>query len=109
MEKSGLQWIVIIAIGVLTGNAMSFGASELYNKWQLERLIITTSNIMAKNSEASLKLQKELKREQRQNRQINNQLQNTCNFWKQQVINENTKTNKRYRDMACAKVNQILR
>ena len=91
---------------------MSFGVKELYNQWQLKKLIITTNSIIAKNNEKSLKLKEEslkIKREQRKNKEINNQLKSTCTFWKQQVINENTETNRKYRDMACAKVNQIFR
>ncbi len=115
-ERSGLWWVIVVAIGVLVGNALSFGAQELYTRWQIKEFMVTVDAMLDKQYERSLE-QKKLQMEQnvaqrkaiKRERSINSQLQKTCMFWREQVRKENTSQNRAYRDTACARVGGLFR
>ena len=98
--RSGAWWIAIIAVGVLTGNALSFAAQTLYERWQVNDLMQAFEQMLQTPQGASLEWQ----RAQEHNDSVRARLWQTCLFWREQVRTENTTKNRHYRDMACAKV-----
>jgi hypothetical protein len=109
-ERSGLWWVTVIMIGVLFGNLLSFGAYQLYVKWELQQLAIALKKEAAEFSATSkaemeqLAKQHEATRREREKQQaMQSKLLQTCNFWRQQVAKENTAQNRAYRDAACAR------
>ncbi|TVO75231.1 hypothetical protein [Sedimenticola selenatireducens] len=104
-ERSGLWWVIVIAIGVLTGNALSFGAQELYTQWQIKEFQVTVDAMIDKQRAQASANNKALAKQ----RSVDAQLQQTCNFWNDQVRQEDTKLNRQYRDTACARMNGLFR
>jgi len=104
-ERSGLWWIIVIALGVLTGNTLSYGAKELHTRWQLRELMIVAEAMTEKQRANAAALAKQNAKQ----RSINARFQQTCNFWRSQVKSEDTAQNRQYRDTACAKVRGLLR
>lgn len=109
-ERSGLWWVTVIMIGVLLGNLLSFGAYQLYVKWELQQLAITLKKEAAELSERSkvemeqsAKQNEAARREREKQQAVQAKLLQTCNFWRQQVGKENTAQNRAYRDAACAR------
>jgi len=110
-ERSGIWWATVIAIGVLFGNALSFGAYELYQRWQLQQFMVSLDAMLGRQHERSLEHQKELAARNRERqraaeheRSVRSQLHQTCMFWREQVRVDDSPKNRQYRDMACAKV-----
>ena len=109
-ERSGLWWVTVIMIGVLFGNLLSFGAYQLYVKWELHQLAISLKKEAAELSERSKAEMDQLakqnaaaQREREKQQAVQSKLLQTCNFWRQQVAKENTSQNRAYRDAACAR------
>jgi hypothetical protein len=109
-RHTGIWWVTVIVLGVFIGNLMSFGAYRLYVQWELQQIAIalkieTTEQAeklkvemarLAKKNEAS-------RREQQKKSEVNAKLLQTCEFWRQQVIKENTVQNRAYREAACTR------
>ncbi|MCW8907531.1 MAG: hypothetical protein OQL28_09780 [Sedimenticola sp.] len=115
-ERSGVWWVTVIAIGVLVGNILSYGAHELYQRWQLAEFMVTVDAMLEKQHQRSVAQQKQISKDNlarqraaERERSVNAQFQKTCIFWSQQVQQENTETNRNYRDIACARVNGLFR
>ena len=109
-ERSGLWWVTVIMIGVLFGNLLSFGAYQLYVKWELQQLAIalkkeaTEFSARSKAEMEQMAKQNEAARREREKQQaVRSKLLQTCNLWRQQVAKENTAQNRAYRDAACAR------
>jgi hypothetical protein len=110
IERTGLWWVTTIVIGVFLGNLMSFGAYQLYLKWELQQLAIalhddTEAQFEHLKSEARRKaeINEALRKEQESRNAVNSKLAQTCQFWTNQVAKENTAQNRAYRDTACAR------
>ncbi len=115
-EGSGIWWVTVIAIGVLIGNLLSFGSYKLYVSWELHRLAISLRTEAAKQAEISkvnmeriTKNNEALRKEREKQSAINATLLETCAFWRQQVVNENTLQNRAYRDAACSRASSSVR
>ena len=104
-ERSGLWWVTVIAISILIGNTLSFGTYELYQRWRLTQFMLTVDAMREKQAQISQKNRIKLKKKQ----EINAKLQQTCMFWRQQVKQEDTPKNRSYRDIACARANNLFR
>ena len=104
-ERSGIWWVTVIAIGILIGNILSFGTYELYQRWRLDQFMVTVNAMIDRQAKHSEKLRQQMTKE----RGVNAQLQQTCKFWRQQVQQENTEKNRNYRDIACARANNLFR
>lgn len=115
-ERSIVWWISVIAIGVLIGNILSYGAYEMYQRWQLHGFMESVDAMLDKQHQRNMEQSKliarqniERQRLENKKRAVDAQLQKTCTFWRQQVQQENTATNRNYRDVACARVNGLFR
>ncbi len=117
-DQSGLKWFFIIAFGVFVGNSASFGLERAVLYWELSQVVKATSAAMAETSRnIAIKSaeQRKISEAQARQRQIEQdkkragyrQAMETCTFWRQQVMNENTSQNRMHRDQACALANQF--
>lgn len=109
-ERTGIWWVTVIVIGVFLGNLLSFGAYQLYVSWELQQLadaLKTEATEQAQLSMAEMeriaKNNAALRKEREKRNAVNAQLLQTCKFWRQQVVNENTAQNRAYRDAACSR------
>jgi hypothetical protein len=48
-ERSGFWWVGVIAVGILIGNIFSYGAYELYQRWQLKQFMVTVDAMLESN------------------------------------------------------------
>lgn len=115
-RRGGAWWIATIAAGVLLGNLLSFGAYQLYARWQLHALMASTDAMLRKQQERAradeARLATELaaqRKERDRQASIDAQLQQTCEFWRRETGRENTARNREYRDAACARAGRPLR
>lgn len=115
-RRGGAWWIAAIATGVLLGNLLSFGAYQLYARWQLQVFMASTDAMLKKQQERAradeARLATELaaqRKERDRQASINTQLQQTCDFWRRETAKENTAQNRKYRDAACARTSGSLR
>jgi DNA-directed RNA polymerase subunit M/transcription elongation factor TFIIS len=124
-NQSGLKWFFIIAFGVFIGNSASFGLERAVLYWELQQVAKAASAALEetnrqaaidrKNRDAQLAIQRKVQAEKDKQRQIElnqkragfRQANETCIFWNQQVLSQNTQQNRLYRDQACALVNQF--
>ena len=115
-ERSGIWWVTVIVIGVFIGNLLSFGAYQLYMRWELNQLTISLRTEAAGQAER-LKAEMErvaknneaLRREREKQNAVNATLIQTCEFWRQQVAKENTSQNRAYKDAACSRASGSVR
>ncbi len=115
-DRSGVWWVTVIVVGVFLGNLLSFGAYQLYVRWQLQQLVISLKTDAAEYAEKTkvemervAKKNEALRKEREKQTSVNAQLLQTCEFWRQQVARENTSQNRAYRDAACARATGSLR
>lgn len=115
-ERSIVWWISVIAMGVLIGNMLSYGAYEMYQRWQLHEFMESVDAMLDKqhlrNEEQGKLIARQSMERQRletKQRAVDAQLQQTCMFWRQQVQQQNTESNRNYRDVACARVHGLFR
>lgn len=109
-QRSGLWWVTVIIVGVFVGNLLSFGASQLYVRWELKQLTISL-DAMTQRQAAELRVQQErsakqnaaarIEREKRN--AVNAKLLQTCAYWKREVAKESNSQTRAYRDTACAR------
>ena len=115
-QRSWAWWVSVIITGVFIGNLLSFGAYQLYALWQLKQISIAFNAELdeqrrisdanrARIAERDAAAQKERQREE----STRATLQQTCDFWQQQVRNKDTSENRSYRDVACARVKGLYR
>lgn len=114
--RSGIWWVTVIVIGVFIGNLLSFGAYQLYVRWELQQLAISWKTGAAEQAERSrAKMQRieknnaALRKEREKQNAVHAKLLQTCNFWRQQVAKENTSQNRAYRDAACSRASNSIR
>jgi hypothetical protein len=109
-ERSAAWWIAVIIVGVLIGNVLSYGAYKLYIRWEMhqialaaeEAMRVQTARIKAQSEQMAKENAARAKERQRQ-LAVNQQLRQTCEYWKEQLRQENTSQNRAYRDAACAR------
>ena len=107
-------WILVIAFGVFLGNMASYGVEKGVQYWEFYQLAKALEMETQKMSEKRA-VQQKLNEAQAKQSQIENQNKSaalrqateTCNFWQQQILTENTPENRMHRDQACNLMRQF--
>ena len=109
--RSGIWWVTVLMLGVLLGNVLSYGAYRVYIRWETEQAFkaFEAMNVQLRAQRAAESRERAAQaREQRiateKRRAVDQQLWATCQFWREQVRQDNSSKNRTYRDAACAKV-----
>lgn len=121
-NRSMSEWVFIIAVGVIVGNAISFGFFKIYQQWEIRQFtaaftamaeVLTEEGREMQRESAAKRQQlaeqnrrREAKREQR--RSAYQSAQRTCEFWRSQILKENNSKNRTYRDAACSRARSLM-
>jgi len=99
-RRSALSWILIIACGILLGNALTLGGLILAQRYGYAEAIAELSRLLPA-SPATPEEQREADLQQR--------LDANCRYWEEQVDRADTAQNRAFRDMACARAKGMYR
>lgn len=117
-EYSPMEWAIAIAVGIFLGGGLLFMAEILYTKWMFKEIITTTNEAMYQaftpspealalaKKKAEIRQQDRIRAEKERQRQkaANAQFKRTCNFWRNEVRNNRTKSNTLMMTEACSKI-----
>ncbi len=108
-SRSALSWIFIIAFGVLLGNGLSHFAQRLYTQYQTGQLPTSMEDLSSLFNQPPVAATAEERKRQQQTQKTQIQLQANCDYWKDQVTQEDNAQNRAFRDMACARARGMFR
>lgn len=105
-NRSAIEWILIIAIGVFIANILTLTVYDFIVKSKSQQLL-DTSNTAALEQQEIIKKESQIRQIKiRQQEALTIRLQKTCDYWQDQVEKKGSKESRRHRDTACAKVSQ---
>lgn len=97
-ERSAISWVIIIAIGIVLGNTVTFMAYSFYSTGKVPRSL---DDLTAVFSRESVQDPEQLA--------IQKRLEGTCEYWEEQLERKDSEQNRAFRDMACARAKGIYR
>lgn len=91
-DRSGISWIIIIAIGVLLGNVLSFLCYSFYSAGKFPLSLNDLQGALPGKTAYSPEQAEAQKK-----------LDGTCAYWNEQVERKDSEQYRAFRDMACAR------